>query len=593
MKNPNRPVDPRETRNLLAAVILSVAVIFFWQAFFAPPKPVDPVPAAGVTAEAPVQDGMQANMQAGDDLVPQVAGRATATAGEADLPRIRSIVLGETTRIKINAPKVHGSINLQGARLDDLTLANYRETVDPASAEITLLSPAGTQDAYYADFGWQVDGVAQKMPDSKTVWTLSKGSELSFGNPVELTWDNGQGLLFTRTFSVDEHYMFTVTDSITNKSDTALSLHSYGLIARSTTPDPKSMYLQHEGGISVLGGRLQELPYKDLQEEGTVTATTTGGWLGFTDKYWLVALVPAQDQAVSARLMHAPKISARRYQTDFMTDGVSLAAGQSYSITNHLFAGAKEVNVLDGYEDSLNIPRFDRAIDFGWFYFLTKPFFYALDLLAAAFGSFAAAILVFTVIIRALLFPIADKAYVSMSKMKALTPKIKEIREAYASDPQRQSKEMMALYKKEKLNPASGCLPILIQIPIFFALYKVLFVSLEMRHAPFFGILSDLSAADPSNLFTLFGLLPWEVPSMLHLGVLPILMGLSMWLQMKMNPPPTDPSQRMIFAIMPWLFMFMMARFPAGLIIYWTWSNILSMLQQYIIMRRMKVRVFD
>lgn len=589
IKNPNQPVDPRETRNLLLAVVLSVAVVFFWQSFVDKPKP--PAPATAVEA---AQNNPALPPVAGSEVLPTPAAKPVDEV--ADLPRLRTIVLAETPRLKIDAPRVHGSINLQGGRIDDLTLASYRETVDPASKEITLLSPSGTSDAYYADFGWRGD-VA--MPDSKTVWTVASGSVLTPDAPVVLTWNNGHGLTFSRKIEIDANYMFTITDSVTNENGASVTLHPYGLLARNASSDPSLLGILHEGPIGVLDNKLMESTYQALIDDGQHTASSKGGWLGITDKYWLVAMVPDQTAQLDVRFLHAKQVSERRFQTDFISPAVVLEKGQTHSMTNHLFAGAKEVEVLDKYETEMSIPRFDRAIDFGWFYFLTKPFFYALNWIASVAGSlgvastFGVAIIIFTVIIRVLLFPLANKSYIAMTRMKAMNPRIKEIREAYANDSQKQSQEIMALYKKEKLNPAAGCLPMLLQIPIFFALYKVLYVSIEMRHAPFFGWLTDLSAQDPSSLLTLFGLVPWPVPSMLQIGILPILMGITMWLQMKMNPPPTDPSQKIIFGLMPWVFTYMMAHFPAGLIIYWTWSNILSIAQQYVIMRRMHVHVFD
>ena len=386
--------------------------------------------------------------------------------------------------------------------------------------------------------------------------------------------------------------MFTVTQTVRNEGTAVVALRPYGLVSRTADPAQDSIYLQHEGPIGVLGGVLEEDEYVEIVQKGLVTRTTTGGWFGFTDKYWLVALAPDQASAVDVRVMNTKQVADNRFQTDYVGPAMTITPGASQSVTTHFFAGAKEARVLDGYISSIGIPSFDLAIDFGWFYFLTKPFFYALDFLARLFGNFGFAILAFTVVVKLLLFPLADKSYVSMAKMKVIAPRVKELRDTYAQDPQRMSQEMMALYKKEGVHPLSGCWPVLIQIPIFFALYKVLYVSIEMRHVAF-AWMKDLSGPDPSNVFTLFGLLNWSPPSALHLGALPIAMGLSMWLQMRMNPPPTDPAQKMVFGMMPWIFMLTMGGFPAGLIMYWTWSNILSIIQQFVILRRMHVRTFD
>jgi YidC/Oxa1 family membrane protein insertase len=577
--------DPRDTKNLFIAIILSLLVIVGWQFLVEKPRQ-DQLKL--VQAEARLKDALVTqDTPAQAPVLPDVPSLASLSAPAAVLTRDEAIAA--SPRVKISTENLHGSISLQGGRLDDLTLARYRETVEENSPEITLLSPVGTVNPYYAELGWRADA-GIKVPDANTLWQADKQT-LGAGETVTLSWDNGAGLTFERKITLDEQYMFGIVQSVRNDTAAPVVLHPYGLIARNFDPGYDSLYLQHEGPIGVLGGTLTEHDYKDLAAQKIVTAESTGGWLGFTDKYWLVAVVPDQSAKISARMLHVPQVSPDRFQTDYMAPAVIVAAGQSQSISTHIFAGAKEVNTLDRYKDELKIPNFDLAVDFGWFYFLTKPFFYALDFLSGLLGSFGYAILAFTVILKLLLFKLADHSYISMAKMKNLMPKMTEIRETYNQDPARQSQEMMALYKKEGINPMSGCWPVLIQIPIFFALYKVLYVAIEMRHAPFIGWIKDLSAMDPVNLFNLFGLINWTPPMGLHIGFWPILMGISMWLQMKMSPPPTDPTQKFIFGMLPFIFTISMSHFAVGLVIYWTWSNILSIAQQYVIMRRMKVRV--
>lgn len=579
-KNQSPLGDPRDTRNLFLAIILSLGVILGWQHF----------------VEKPRLEQVRAQQQ---QQIETASTAATAAPVSPLLPeatqvasvRPRTEVLAENPRRPIASGALHGSISLKGGRIDDITLARYRETMEEGSPEITLMSPGGVDLPYYAEFGWR-GPTGTRLPDQDTVWQAEAGDQLAPGKPVVLSWDNGAGLIFEKKIELDDDYMFSISQSVRNNTGAAVVLHPYGLIARSVEPNPSAMFLQHEGAIGVYEKTLHEDAYEDLNETPLITRKTTGGWFGFTDKYWLVALVPPQDVAIDARSLHAPQVANNRYQVDYLAAPVTVEPGQSQSVTSHLFAGAKELRLLDHYEKALGIPHFDLAIDFGWFYFLTKPFFYSLDWLAGALGGFGLAILAFTVVVKLLLFPLADHAYFSMAKMKVLMPKLTELRAQYASDPQKQSQEMMALYKKEGINPLSGCWPILIQIPIFFALYKVLFVSIEMRHAPFYGWIKDLSAADPSNVFTLFGLLPMDAPLGLHLGLLPILMGITMWLQMKMSPPPTDPAQRIVFGMMPVVFTISMAGFPVGLVLYWTWSNLLSILQQYVLMRRMKIKAF-
>ncbi|HYE01285.1 MAG TPA: membrane protein insertase YidC, partial [Alphaproteobacteria bacterium] len=510
--------------------------------------------------------------------------------GAAATARTREQVVAEGSRVKINTPRLHGSINATGGRIDDLTLADYHTTVDPQSPEVTLLSPAGTQSPYFAEFGWvpAASTAADQVPNASTPWQVS-GGPLAPNAPVTLTWTSPGGVQYTRTVAVDANYMFTVTDKVTNGSGAPVTLSPYGLVSRHGEVTTEGFYILHEGPLGVLDGTLREYAYDDLADAPT-EHSTVGGWLGITDKYWLTALVPEQQAAVKAGFRRTGAGAAVRTQVDFLGDPRTLEPNGTTEITSRLFAGAKEFDVITGYEGSLGITNFDRAIDFGWFYFLTRPIFWLLLKIHGLVGNFGVAILVLTVIIRLALYPLANKSFTSMSKMKALQPKMQELREKYGEDRVKMNTALMELYKKEKVNPVSGCLPILVQIPIFFALYKVLFVTIEMRHAPFFGWIQDLSAPDPTTIFNLFGLIPWNPPQFLMIGIWPLIMGVTMYIQQKLNPPPADPVQARIFQMLPILFTFMLGGFPAGLVIYWAWNNTLSVAQQYMIMRRMGVK---
>ena len=513
-----------------------------------------------------------------------------AAVAQAELPRAQALSL--SPRVAFDSGRVDGSISLEGARIDDLQLKAYHETVDPTSPEIVLLSPRGSDNPYYAEFGWTAPPSANvALPGPTTRWSVAEGSTLTPDTPVTLAWDNGAGLIFRKTVSLDEGYMFTVEQTVENATGEAVTLYPYGLIARTGTPQTEGIWILHEGLIGFFpdADGLKEIDYEDLQDAGPVRARTKGGWLGITDKYWMTALVPDQSVENRASFSDTPLRGRDVYQADFLRDAVIVPAGGNVTVTDRLFAGAKIVDLIDGYEADLGIANFDLAIDWGWFYFITKPLFLALAWIAGLIGNFGIAILVLTVLIKLVFFPLANTSYVAMSKMKKVQPEMMKIRDRYKEDRTRQQQELMELYRREKVNPLAGCLPILIQIPVFFALYKVLFVTIEMRHAPFFGWINDLSAQDPTSIFNLFGLIPWEAPAFLTIGIWPILMGITMWLQMKMNPAPTDEIQQKIFGWMPIIFTFVLATFPAGLVIYWTWNNTLSILQQWVIMRRQGV----
>ncbi|WP_032112777.1 membrane protein insertase YidC [Candidatus Paracaedibacter symbiosus] len=556
-----------DQRNLILASVLAIAVLLGFNFFYDAPRQ---------------QQQMQAKITAQTEQVTE----PQAPAQEAEKITVvdRAQALTESKRIKINAPMVHGSINLTGAHLDDVTLAEYHETTDSQSLEIQLLSPKTTQNPYYVDFGWLSKQPDLNLPTKTTVWQTNH-TELTPKQPVVLTWNNGQGVTFKRTISIDDQYMFTVTDEVVNSSKNPLSLNAYGQITRGGTPQTGGYFILHEGPIGVINGKLVELDYKKLLDKGQQQQSTTGGWLGITDKYWLVSLIPTQNTSVDTRFKAHTLDGVDYYQTETVYPTVEVAKGETQSVTQHLFAGAKNLKILDEYEEKIGVSKFDLAIDFGWFYFLTKPVFYLLDYLHKIFGNFGIAILVMTVLFKIAFFPLANKSYRSMARMKQMQPKIEQLKKRYGDDKMRMNQELMEIYKREKINPLSGCLPILIQAPVFFCLYKVLFVTLEMRHAPFFGWIHDLSAPDPTSVFNLFGLLPFMPPSFLMIGAWPILMGLTMFLQQKLNPQPTDPAQAKAFMIMPVFLTFLLSSFPAGLVIYWAWSNILSIIQQWAIMR--------
>ncbi|WP_315701883.1 MULTISPECIES: membrane protein insertase YidC [unclassified Bradyrhizobium] len=608
-----------DNRNTILAVVLSGLVLIAWQYFYNMPQ-MERQRAQQAQAELAKKSAPQpeaSNTPAGSSSAPQPGSSGAPSAPSANAPSGTGVMPRETAieatpRVKIDTPRLAGSISLKGARIDDLALVQYRETVDPKSPAIVLFSPSSTAHPYYAEFGW-VGGAGSnvRVPNQNTVWQQQGSGTLTPSTPVTLTYDNGEGLTFHRTISVDEHYLFTIKDEVTNGGTAPVTLYPFGLISRHGTPQVSGYYILHEGLIGYLGDHgLQEYSYKKIDDEKALNFKATDAWLGITDKYWAAALLPETNAQLQARYSSNLVDNVRRYQTDYLEDAQTVAAGATTTVSSRLFAGAKEAGVvginfpiggLGGYNQALGLNHFDLLIDWGWFYFLTKPMFLALDFFYRFFGNFGISILLVTVLVKLIFFPLANKSYASMAKMKSIQPQLAALKERYPDDRMKQQQEMMEIYKKEKINPVAGCLPVLLQIPVFFSLYKVLFVTIEMRHAPFYGWIHDLSAPDPTNLFTLFGLLhydPTQLPMFGHylaLGIWPIIMGITMWFQMKLNPTPPDPTQAIIFNWMPLIFTFMLAGFPAGLVIYWAWNNTLSVLQQSVIMRRngVKVELFD
>ncbi len=572
-----------QNKNLILATVLSFIVILVWFVLFPPPEPV-PAPAPSA-ATAPTDGTAVA-----DAAAPPVAPAPATT--EDPQP--------DALRVKIETPKLSGSISAFGGRIDDLSLVAYRETMEPGAPTVRLLSPIGEAQPYYGVFGWVAaqGSAAGPVPDARTTWTVPREATLSPGAPVTLTWDNGQGVTFAREISVDEDFMFTVTDTVTNGSAGAFQAQPFAQIARHGLPQTQKIWVVHEGAVRRADGTLEEIKYADLpdmkpdEREGVpaeVVEATTDGWIGFTDHYWMTTLVPEQGKPWTSVVKYVP--AQDLYQTEVRQPVLTVAPGASASVSTRLYAGAKEWETIRAYQNEDGIAGFLDSIDWGWFFFLTKPIFAVLHWLHGAIGNMGLAIIALTFVLKLLVLPLAYKSYVSMARMKELQPEMEALKERAGDDRARLQKEMMELYRTKKVNPAAGCLPIFLQIPIFFSLYKVIFVTIELRQAPFFGWIRDLSAPDSSSLFNFFGLLPWAAPAhpsllaTVFIGLLPLLLGITMWLQQKLNPTPTDPSQAMIFAWMPWVFMFMLGSFASGLVIYWITNNLITFTQQYLIMR--------
>lgn len=591
-----------DNRNFLIAILLSVFVFLGWQYLVVNPRMAAEKARQDALSEQAKQESAKADAAA-VARVPAVEGvdgagaalpNANGSVSAIDMPRDAALAM--SPRLKIRSEQLDGSISLKGARIDDLMLHQYRETVDPTSAEISLFSPAHTAKPYFSEFGFvAAPGAAVALPDANTLWAVESGDELTPQKPVTLVYDNGAGLIFHRTISLDENFLFSIVDRVENKSAEAVTLYPYGLISRTGKPEGQTFIILHEGMIGVFPEEgLQEIKFAKMDDKPEQTFAANDGWLGLTDKYWAAVLVPQKGRDFTARFSEDPSPLREIYQTDFRYKATTIAPGADLTLTNQLFAGAKVVKLVNKYSDE-GIYKFDLLIDWGWFYFLTKPMFYVLDFFAKHLGNFGLAILMTTVVVKLLFFPLANRSYEAMSKMKKLQPQMEEMRERLKDDKMKQQQEIMELYKREKVNPLAGCLPMVIQIPVFFSLYKVLFVTIEMRHAPFFGWIHDLSAPDPTTIFNLFGLIPWSPPHALMIGIWPLIMGFTMFVQQRMNPAPADPVQQQIFTWMPVIFTFMLASFPSGLVIYWAWNNSLSVLQQGVIMKRqgVKIEIFD
>jgi YidC/Oxa1 family membrane protein insertase len=575
------------SRNTILFIVCAIATLVLYQIFV-----LDPATKRKQEAHAQaVATAKQQAVQAGVPLLPN--------GQPAEIYVTRDQALAASPRIEIDSPGLTGSLALKGARIDDLKLKGYRQTIDKTSPLVELFRPEGAKNAYFAEFGWTAANVAG-LPTSDTVWTAAPGARLTPTSPVILTYDNGAGLAFKRTISIDDKAMFTVVDTVANSGTLPLSLAAYGSVQRQgLAQDHVPNAVVHEGTVGVLADRLKTINYKKWLKEGGEEDSSTGGWLGITDKYWLAALIPNQTEAIKGQFRVIKGGLAEVYEANFVGPARTLAPGGSLSETRRLFAGAKTVPVLRDYQKSLGIARLDAAVDWGNFWFFTRPIFAVLEFFNQHVGNVGIAILLLTIVVKLIFFPLANKSYESMSMMRKIQPQMEEIKKRYEKDPTKLQQETMALYQREKINPLMGCLPMLAQIPVFYALFKVLSVTIEMRQAPFFGWVHDLSSRDPTTFLNLFGLIPWDPATTpliggflggpLHIGIWPLIYGVSMWLSQAMNPPAPDPIQQRIFQLFPIIFTFTMAQFSVGLVIYWFWQNVLTILQQYVIMRRLKV----
>ncbi len=576
----------QSNKNILLATILSAMILLSWTWLYEKPKMERQEAQRKIlAAQKPQAEVVQSVSK---DTVAPAAELVAKAADAVMVLQNRDEILAKTaaSRVDIESDSLHGSISLKGARFDDLTLAKYFTTTENKE-EVTLFAPADSKDRYFADFGWISSSKALDLPNPDTIWK-SSSKKLTPKNPITLSWKNKQNVEFIIKVSLDENYMFGVTQSVKNNSKAEISVASYGRINRVLQGAQKPVYILHEGAIGVFNDVLHEVTYKDLIEEKRQSfSSEQGGWLGITDKYWLSSILPDKSMKYSADFSHNVSNQNSFFNSEFIGQEFKLAAGEETSLNHHLFAGAKKVRLLDQYSKDYDAKLFDRAVDFGWFYFLTKPFFFIVEFLSKFLGNFGLAILAMTVLVKLALFPMANKSYLAIGKVKKLQPKIEALRAKFKDDKLALNREMMELYKREKVNPASGCLPVLIQIPIFFSLYKVLYVTLDMRQAPFYGWIQDLSAPDPTSIFNLFGLLPFGVSTAFTIGIWPILMGVTMILQQKLSPTSSDPTQAKILKWMPYVLTFVLASFPAGLVIYWTWSNSLSILQQWVIGKKL------
>ncbi len=552
-----------DQKNLLLAILASLVVLLGFQLLFP-------------TKDVPKIDNAQ---KINDSFAPE-------PELIAELPKDRNEIINESARINIENQFINGSINLTGARIDDIILKKYLTDLSPDSDNVKLLSPKGSENSYFAEYGWVADNNNKiELPNASTIWKSNR-STISPSQPAVLTWDNGNGIIFKKTISLDEEYMFNIEQTIINNTSEEIKIYPYGLINRTGLPKLSGLFILHEGPIGVMNDRVKEIDYDDLEDNNKISEKSKTGWIGITDKYWLAALIPNQSSSFEGHFQSFSRGPGIKFQTSYLGPQITIPSNKQESYSSQFYIGAKEVPILDKHEEN-GIPMFDRAIDFGWFYIITKPLAYLLHFFSTFLGNVGLAIIALTICIRIILFPLANKSFKSMNKMKVLQPQMMEIRKRYGNDKVQMQKEVMALYKKEKANPLAGCLPILLQIPVFFALYKVLTVTLEMRQAPFYGWIKDLSVPDPYSIFNMFGLIPIDLPSFLIIGMWPLLMGATMFLQQKLNPAPPDPIQAKVMGMLPFIFIFLFAQFAAGLVLYWTCNNILSIAQQWIIMKKM------
>ncbi len=591
-------MNNENTKNILLASILSAVILISWTWFYEKPK----MEAQKLHLEKIAVQNEATKSATTTNNVEQKNNVKTVTktpaAPEVVLSREEVIASSNQNRVQIKTPELHGSINLKGAVFDDLTLVNYKEALDPNSKEVVLFSPNDTNTKYFVNFGFRgaYDLLSGEAPQEKyveyptpnTLWKAS--GTLTPETPITLSWQNKQKITFEIHIAVDEHYMFTISQSIKNNSKQDIDAVLTSEIQHFLPQTHSSSYILHEGPIGVFDGILKEKSYvnlRDKKDEDQNHLSAQNGWLGMTDKYWLVSIIPDKKTSFETRFDYYDQKPGDLYEVNFASKNFQVKSGGEISFEQKLFAGAKKVGLLDDYAKKYNITLFDRAIDFGWYYFLTKPFFFILQFFNKIFGNYGLAILSITVLVKLAMFPLANKSYGALAKIKKLQPKIDKIRETYKDKKMQMNKEIMELYKREKVNPVSGCLPMLIQIPVFFSLYKVLYLTIDMRHAPFYGWIKDLSAPDPTSIFNLFGLLPFETHGIFTIGIWPILMGITMIIQQKLNPKPSDPAQEKVMKILPFILIFAFAPFPAGLLIYWTWSNSLSILQQWFITKKL------
>ena len=557
-----------ETRNVLLAVILSTIVLVFWATFFEAP-----------IVQQPEEKQITENQDVSSPSIDEESQEVTSTVTRAD-------IINNTKRIKIENDNIKGSISLEGAIIDDIIFKNYNETLNGEN-KVVFLNPKNSSKEYFIETGWASGGNENiKLPLIDTIWKISGNNILTPNNPVKLEWDNGDGLIFSKKIELDDKFLFRITQSIKNNSNKSFQFYPYAQINKKGKPDSMQIYILHEGFLGVFGEELKEKDYDDIEKE-KFTINSTKGWLGITDKYWLTAIVPEKGSDFKAEFV----AKNEKYRANYIIKNPKiLNPGNSISNEVNTFVAAKEVAVIDNYAEQLNIEKFDLTIDWGWFYFFTKPLFFIIDYFFRLTGNFGVAIVIITALVRLIFFPLANYSFKSMAKMKVLQPEMLRLKELHKDDKVKLQQDMMALYKREKVNPISGCLPVLIQIPFFFAIYKMLYVTLEMRHQPFFGWIKDLSERDPTSIFNLFGLIPWDPPTFLMIGAWPILMGISMWVQQKLNPTPPDPIQAKIFMFFPIFLTIILAPFPSGLVVYWTVNNILTIAQQWVIMRGIKVK---